>query len=669
MLLDGYIRVSQVGRRGGERFISPTVQRQEIEHWTSSHHATLGAVFEELNESGGRGDRPLLMRALERIEQGDSEGLVVAKLDRFGRSLIDGLKSIMRIEAAGGIFVSVQDGIDLSTPTGKLVLRILLSVGEWELERARNGWSIAQERAIARGVYIGHKAPCGYQRGEDGRLRVDPLEGPIMREAFERRAGGESCAKIAQFLERAGIRGARGRPFSEGAVWGMLRNTAYKGEAHCGVHRNPLAHEALVDPATWQKAQSAPRQPRPRVPGLVGGMIKCGGCGRTMTAMWVASGGSRTLTQHHIYRCYSPAGVCEQPATARSEELDPLIEDLIFSGRMHRTRASSERRRVEECEAAVARAEEDVASYRDNPRLLRILGSESFEAGIASRQQRLEQKLLHLARARRAMEPPPIDLEVLEREWPQLSWDARRGAVRELIDCVVVERGMAPLIERAWVFKRGRGPLAGERRRAGSARGALRLPKQRRWPGERIERELRGFFAERAAVWPHYLSFAEAGKARLHAQTMAWGGPYYWGAKLGFEVPRRGVKWSESRVEAALGPFLAGREEWPERREFERAGMLSLYWAINNHGGKAHWAEHFGVRYRSHAWKWSKPRVERELREFLGERRMLPLRAEFEAAGKVDLWVAMRQCGGMMYWSRKLGVAVQAGPIDRRGRH
>ena len=115
-----------------------------------NNDVTVGEVFEELDESGGRADRPLLMRAIERVESKESAGVVVAKLDRFGRSLIDGLAAIERIRAAGGTFVAVQDGLDITTPTGKLVLRIMLSMAEWELDRIRAPWEVARERAVAR---------------------------------------------------------------------------------------------------------------------------------------------------------------------------------------------------------------------------------------------------------------------------------------------------------------------------------------------------------------------------------------------------------------------------------------------------------------------------------------------------------------------------------------
>jgi resolvase-like protein len=99
MVLDGYVRVSQVGRRSDERFISPVVQREQIERWAQLHGALVGHIFVELDESGGRSDRPLLMQAVERVERGESDGLVVAYLSRFGRSHLDGLMTIDRSSA------------------------------------------------------------------------------------------------------------------------------------------------------------------------------------------------------------------------------------------------------------------------------------------------------------------------------------------------------------------------------------------------------------------------------------------------------------------------------------------------------------------------------------------------------------------------------------------
>jgi hypothetical protein len=87
--LVGYVRVSDVGGRSGASFISPAAQRERIAAWCSLYDAHLQHVFEELDQSGGRTDRPLLLNAIERVERGLSDGIIVAKLDRFGRSFKD----------------------------------------------------------------------------------------------------------------------------------------------------------------------------------------------------------------------------------------------------------------------------------------------------------------------------------------------------------------------------------------------------------------------------------------------------------------------------------------------------------------------------------------------------------------------------------------------------
>src|SRR4051794_3519354 len=94
---DGHVRVSQTRGRSGPSFISPSVQRERLEAWCSLYGARLGKVWEELDESGGRADPPMLIAAIERVEAGRSDGIIVARLDRFGRSLRDALEHIDRV--------------------------------------------------------------------------------------------------------------------------------------------------------------------------------------------------------------------------------------------------------------------------------------------------------------------------------------------------------------------------------------------------------------------------------------------------------------------------------------------------------------------------------------------------------------------------------------------
>jgi site-specific DNA recombinase len=665
MVLDGYIRVSQVRGRKGDRFISPTVQREQIESWTSSHNAVLGEVFEELDQSGGRADRPLLMAAIERVEAGESDGLVVAKLDRFGRSLIDGLRALARIEAAGGTFVSVQDGIDISTPTGRLVSRILFAIGEWELERMRTNWDSARGRAVERGVYICRRAPPGYLKGEDGRLEIDPQRAPLIREVFDRRLRGQSLDEICDFLNASEMETEGGGLFQPPAITKLIGNCAYRGEARSGSHRNPHAHEPIIDAASWQVAQGKPRAPRTAVEALLIGIVRCAGCGRAMTAARPQGRNSK----YHVYRCYGHRFGCPAPAAVSDEELDPLVEDYMFRVCCKRRPPSAGSEAVKKCEGAIREAEDGLAAYRDNPRLLRTLGPESFEEGVAARRRTVEKRLLELARARRALQRPRIELEELESRWPELGWRGWRETAAELIDCVVVARGAEPAIERTWIFQRGRGPLAVELDAPVPAallsRKGSRLRALRPWSARRIGAGLEAFLGDRA-TWPTYLEFAAAGRARLHAQVMGYGGPHYWGARLGFAVADNVVKWNEQRLRAALTPILAGRDEWPRRTELKAAGLMAIYAAVRGHGGIAHWAEEFGVTHHATPRAWSKQRVERELVTFLDGRTVMPSKETFEAAGQGALYAALASYGGKEHWLGQLGLRKSLGALDNR---
>jgi DNA invertase Pin-like site-specific DNA recombinase len=328
MVLDGYIRVSQVGDRRGDSFISPVVQQDQIEGWVAGSGATVGEVFTELDESGARKDRPLLAEAIGRVEAGESGGVVVAKLDRFGRSVIDGLSAIARIQKAGGTFVSVQDGFDITTPTDKLVLQILFSIGEWELERVRMNWDTARQRAIERGVFISNIDPLGYVRGEDGRLRVDSKTARFVRDAFERRARGETLDEIAGVFNEAGLRAPISKkPHDRRTIGHLLRKRVYLGESKSGAYVNPKAHEPIVDQALWQLCRRPKARPRQGAEALLRGRLRCAACGALMTPH---RSFPKNTAPHTYYRCHAEARRCPAPAVVRASEIEPLIEEFIF---------------------------------------------------------------------------------------------------------------------------------------------------------------------------------------------------------------------------------------------------------------------------------------------------------------------------------------------------
>lgn len=677
MIIDGYVRVSQVAGRSGERFISPDVQREQIEGWAKLHGHLVGRIFEELDQSGARRDRPLFLEAIGRVEQGESNGIVVAKLDRFGRSLADGLAAIDRITTAGGTFVSVRDGLDLSTDTGRLVLRIMLSMAEWELDRIRSTWATAAQRAISRGVRIG-PAPFGYLRRADGRLEVDPVRGPLVTEIFRRRAKGATMRVICDSLIERGIRTATGRRhWRDGSAYSILRSRVYLGELSWAEHVNRAAHAPLIDRETWHLAQKPRRSVirRDAAHVLLRGLVRCAGCRRRMTTYYEDWGTSR---ERRVYRCMNAtsAGRCPARSGVMDSVVEPYVEAVFWQelarGPQGRT---STLRRLEE---AVARHDDDLASYRDST-LLPTLGAESFQRGLEVRVRRLERAVLELGSARGAAQgpdlPPPDDLRA---HWPEMDLDERRAAIAEVIDCVFVIKGHQAPAERLVVCRRGDAPLDLPVWRLGPEETVTSLdPTQvrstrprgihaRPWSKQRVRAALDPFLAG-WTEWPSFPEFQAAGLGLVHAQLANHGGAPRWAKGYGLRhtpIERKMGAWSDDRVRAELAVFLAGRTAWPKYEQFKSSERMMLRAAVNSFGGAPRWAEEFGLsmtdRQRRSVGRWSDERIEVEVRRLAGDRPDWPPKRDFVAAGLSGLYHAILRRGGHDTWARRLGFMTRA---------
>ena len=116
--LDIYVRVSRVGGREGESYITEAVQEERCRALAKARGLALGQVFTDRDQSGGKMERPAFAKALARIERGESGGIIVARLDRFARTLLGGLQTLEEIREAGGVVLSAEGEFDTSTNTG-----------------------------------------------------------------------------------------------------------------------------------------------------------------------------------------------------------------------------------------------------------------------------------------------------------------------------------------------------------------------------------------------------------------------------------------------------------------------------------------------------------------------------------------------------------------------
>ena len=469
---DGYIRVSRRAGREGESFISPEVQRKKIEEWAKLHDVEILEWWEEIDQSGAKAERPLFQRALARCEAGETGGIIVAKLDRFARSAVDALGAIRRLNEAGARLVSVEDNFDGSTPMGRFAIGILTLIAELELERIKENWTTAVSEAVARGVHISAKPPTGYRRGEDGRLVRDEPAASVVTELFNRRASGASIRSLADWLDEEGIRPATGNPhWSTAGVSQLLHNPVYLGQARSGQYVLEGAHEALVSRADFDAAQASRTLLKPRdgsVAGkaLLGGLIRCAGCGHTLKI--AGNTNKKTGERYPVYYCTGryASGLCPARATIRASYVDQYVEERVLAalgaegGPIASAVAASHE--IEQATKTVAEAEHELDLFIGNPKLLSLLGEQKFVEGVEVRQRELDEARQRLGELRSQSELANelADGDLLAA-WPSLTAQEKRRLLHGLLDRVVLRRsdgrrnGRLGLPERTQVVLRG----------------------------------------------------------------------------------------------------------------------------------------------------------------------------------------------------------------------
>jgi hypothetical protein len=129
LVLDGYLGPSPPAGIPAVQW--PEVQRGQISAWAGDRGWRLARIFEDHETDGRRDGSPALLAAISRVESRETDGIVVSALRVVADSLPEAVLALERIQAAGGVFVSVSDGIDLSQPCGRLILRLLVSLLDW----------------------------------------------------------------------------------------------------------------------------------------------------------------------------------------------------------------------------------------------------------------------------------------------------------------------------------------------------------------------------------------------------------------------------------------------------------------------------------------------------------------------------------------------------------
>lgn len=216
--------------------------------------------------SGGTMDRPALHDLLEDIKESRIDVVVVYKIDRLTRSLMDFARIVEIFDRHEVSFVSVTQQFNTSTSMGRLTLNVLLSFAQFErevtAERIRDKVAASKKK----GLWMGGPVPIGY-RAIDKRLVVEPAEAETVRRLFQLYLEIGSVRRLKEQVDTLGLVTPRrprrtgeaggGRSFSRGHLHWLLSNPVYVGEVRHGRNNWPGQHEPIVERTLWDAVQKA----------------------------------------------------------------------------------------------------------------------------------------------------------------------------------------------------------------------------------------------------------------------------------------------------------------------------------------------------------------------------------------------------------------------------
>ena len=290
-------------REAGEAYVAS----QQGEGWVC-----LSDRYDDGGFTGGNMDRPALQRLLADIDDGKIDCVVVYKVDRVSRSLLDFTRMMETFEKHQVSFVSVTQQFNTSHSMGRLTLNILLSFAQFEREiiseRTRDKIAAARRK----GKWVGGMPVLGYDVDPHVRkLVVNTAEAERVRAIFDLYLEKQSLIQTAGELNRRSWTTKRwttrkghergGQPFDKTVLFRLLGNVVYLGKVRYKDEVHAGEHEAIVDEDIWQRVQrmlrsngrSGGMHVRNKYGALLKGLLYCKPCARAMMHTYTSKGNRR----------------------------------------------------------------------------------------------------------------------------------------------------------------------------------------------------------------------------------------------------------------------------------------------------------------------------------------------------------------------------------------
>lgn len=293
------------------RFSSHNQTEQSIEGQTrvcrdfcKRHNIRIVEIYADRATSASKDieKRVQFLKMIKDSEKGLFDAVIVYKLDRFARSRYDSATYKYRLKRNGVQLISATENIS-NDPEGIILESVLEGMAEFYSAELSQKINRGMRESAYKHNSIGGAVPLGYKI-EDKKLVIDPKTAPIVKEAFEKYADGETVAEICRQFNARGYKTSKGTTFGKSSFTKIFRNERYIGVYSFHDYRAEDAIPAIIDKDLWDRVQlrvgkikNAPARNKAKVVYLLSGKIFCGHCGSKMN-------GNCNAGNYYYYQCY-----------------------------------------------------------------------------------------------------------------------------------------------------------------------------------------------------------------------------------------------------------------------------------------------------------------------------------------------------------------------------
>lgn len=327
-----YIRYSSENQRDG---YSVEYQLDECKKYIAEQgFAFEKAYIDEAVSGKSANKRNAFFELLADVKNGLYDVVIVYKYSRFARNLMEATLYRQQIEKNGAKLISAMERIDDSTPEGRMMRNIIMTMDEYYSDNLSTFVQSSMYTAAKSGKYLGGILPYGFSVNENGEFIENKAEADVVRRVFELRAAGAMPADILRLFREEGVRGRNGKPFTQQLLNKIVRSEKYIGTYKYSVKGyEPIyienAFAPIVSRELWDKVQhivdnlnvkkAAKGRARKNIYPLTG-KIFCACCGEPFTGNSKGNG-----IAYYTCRGQDKLQICKNGSVLKS-----MLEEYVF---------------------------------------------------------------------------------------------------------------------------------------------------------------------------------------------------------------------------------------------------------------------------------------------------------------------------------------------------